>query len=76
MSGFLSQLSSFFSPSKSLETSIQPATLNKTKPVNTANPLSPVAKNKVVGPLNFSQQGGKRKSLKRNNKKTYKAKRR
>ncbi len=32
--------------------------------------------NKVVGPLNFSKQGGKRKSLKRKNKKTYKAKRR
>lgn len=74
MSEFFGKVVSFFTPSKVLNTSVQPATSNKAKPVNTtANPLSPLAKQ-----LNFNkvQTGGKRKSLKRKNKKNNKTKRR
>lgn len=65
------KLTSFFSPSKILNTN---AALNKSKSeTTTSTPLLPVVKQ-----LSFNnvQKGGKRKSLKRRNKKNNKTKRR
>lgn len=70
ISGFLSPL-----PATTANKGKQPLASPAT-PSGISNRTANSSAENVIRSLNFSKQGGKRKSLKRKNKKTYKAKRR